>query len=87
MTEGLDAELAAARQRYVDAHPCSRQLAERAAKVLPGGNTRSVLHIEPFAFRVVGADGAILHDGCSGVGNSSPARSAVSSTAAGRTAR
>ena len=62
MTEGLDAELAAARQRYVDAHPCSRQLAERAAKVLPGGNTRSVLHIEPFAFRVVGADGAILHD-------------------------
>ena len=25
MTEGLDAELAAARQRYVDAHPCSRQ--------------------------------------------------------------
>ncbi len=58
----LDAELAAARQRYVDAHPCSRQLAERAAKVLPGGNTRSVLHIDPFAFRVVGADGAILHD-------------------------
>ena len=30
--------------------------------MLPGGNTRSVLHIEPFAFRVVGADGAVLHD-------------------------
>lgn len=58
----LDDELAAARQRYVDAHPHSRELAERAARVLPGGNTRSVLHIEPFAFRVVGADGATLHD-------------------------
>ena len=62
MNHALEEELAAARQRYVDAHPCSRQLAERAAKVLPGGNTRSVLHIDPFAFRVVGADGAILHD-------------------------
>jgi glutamate-1-semialdehyde 2,1-aminomutase len=58
----LDGELAAARQRYVEAHPRSRELAERAARVLPGGNTRSVLHIEPFAFRVVGAEGATLHD-------------------------
>ena len=30
--------------------------------MLPGGNTRTVLHIDPFAFRVVGADGAVLHD-------------------------
>ena len=30
--------------------------------MLPGANTRSVLHVEPFAFRVVGADGAHLHD-------------------------
>ncbi len=58
----LDDELAAARRRYVDAHPVSRQLAERAAAVLPGGNTRSVLHIEPFGFRVDHADGAVLHD-------------------------
>ena len=58
----LDEELTAARQRYVDAHPVSRRLAARAAAVLPGGNTRSVLHIDPFAFRVVGADGALLHD-------------------------
>ncbi len=58
----LDAALAAARERYAAAHPNSRRLAERAARVLPGGNTRSVLHIEPFAFRVAGATGAVLHD-------------------------
>ncbi len=54
--------VAAAQQRYADKRPRSRALAERATKVLPGGNTRTVLHIDPFAFRVVGADGAILHD-------------------------
>ena len=58
----LDDAVAAARARYVADHPISEQLAERAARVMPGGNTRSVLHIEPFAFRVVGADGAYLHD-------------------------
>lgn len=61
-TGSLDVVLAAARQRYVTAHPGSRELAERAGLVMPGGNTRSVLHVEPFAFRVVGADGAFLHD-------------------------
>ena len=58
----LSAALDAARAHYAAQRPRSRALAERAAKVLPGGNTRSVLHIDPFAFRVVGADGAILHD-------------------------
>ena len=56
MADRLDAALADAHERYADAHPHSRRLAERAARVLPGGNTRSVLHIEPFAFRVAGAD-------------------------------
>jgi glutamate-1-semialdehyde 2,1-aminomutase len=58
----LDDALAAAHERYAAAHPNSRRLAERAARVLPGGNTRSVLHIDPFAFRVAGATGAVLHD-------------------------
>ncbi|MET0326047.1 MAG: aminotransferase class III-fold pyridoxal phosphate-dependent enzyme [Ilumatobacteraceae bacterium] len=62
MADRLTAAVAEARARYTDAHPRSRELAARAALVLPGGNTRSVLHIEPFAFRVVGADGAVLHD-------------------------
>ncbi|MGH9271087.1 MAG: aspartate aminotransferase family protein, partial [Ilumatobacteraceae bacterium] len=43
-------------------HPVSRQLAERAGRVLPGGNTRSVLHIDPFGFRIARAEGAVLHD-------------------------
>ena len=58
----LDDALHAARMRYVAAHPRSAALAERARAVLPGGNTRSVLHIDPFAFRAVRADGAYLHD-------------------------
>jgi glutamate-1-semialdehyde 2,1-aminomutase len=58
----LDDAVAAARTRYVAEHPRSRELADRAARVMPGGNTRSVLHIEPFAFRVVGAEAALLHD-------------------------
>ena len=53
LTEALDE----ARRRYADKRPRSRELAARAAAVLPGGNTRSVLHIDPFPFRVVGADG------------------------------
>jgi glutamate-1-semialdehyde 2,1-aminomutase len=48
----LDEALDLALRRYVDAHPRSRVLHERARRVLPGGNTRSVLHFEPFPFRV-----------------------------------
>jgi glutamate-1-semialdehyde 2,1-aminomutase len=58
----LDDAVAAATASYVADHPRSRELAARASAVMPGGNTRSVLHIEPFAFRVVGAEGAQLHD-------------------------
>jgi glutamate-1-semialdehyde 2,1-aminomutase len=58
----LDESVAAARQRYVAAHPRSAELAERAGRVMPGGNTRATLHFEPFAFRVDRADGAHLHD-------------------------
>jgi len=62
VADGLTEAVAEARRRYAEANPRSRELAARAARVLPGGNTRSVLHVEPFAFRVVGADGAVLHD-------------------------
>jgi glutamate-1-semialdehyde 2,1-aminomutase len=58
----LDEALDLALRRYVDAHPRSRVLHERARRVLPGGNTRSVLHFEPFPFRVERADGAYLVD-------------------------
>jgi glutamate-1-semialdehyde 2,1-aminomutase len=61
-TDTLDAALAAVRQRYIDANPASARWATRAADVLPGGNTRSVLHFDPFPFRVASAEGKYLVD-------------------------
>jgi len=40
--------LADAKSNYVAANPLSREQHEKAAKVLPGGNTRTVLFTEPF---------------------------------------
>jgi glutamate-1-semialdehyde 2,1-aminomutase len=58
----LDAAVEAAHERYVRAHPISASWAARAADVLPGGNTRSVLHFDPFPFRVASAEGRYLTD-------------------------
>ena len=58
----LDAALAHARRRYVHENPTSASWAARAVDVLPGGNTRSVLHFEPFPFRVASAEGRSLID-------------------------
>ncbi len=60
--DALDDTLTAARQRYADANPTSAAWAARAADVLPGGNTRSVLHFDPFPFRVASADEQHLVD-------------------------
>ena len=61
-TDALDSALVDARQRYVDANPTSASWAQRAAEVLPGGNTRSVLQFDPFPFRVASAEGKHLVD-------------------------
>ncbi len=37
-------------------------MADEAARYLPGGHTRTVLHFDPFPFRVAEADGATLTD-------------------------
>ncbi len=58
----LDEALVAVRRRYSDANPVSASWAQRAADVLPGGNTRSVLHFDPFPFRVASAEGRHLVD-------------------------
>jgi glutamate-1-semialdehyde 2,1-aminomutase len=58
----LDDALQTARDAYIGSHPTSAALAERARTVLPGGNTRSVLHIDPFSFRVADVEGAYLTD-------------------------
>jgi glutamate-1-semialdehyde 2,1-aminomutase len=62
VSSSLDAALAEARHRYVDANPVSAEWAARADAVLPGGNTRSVLHFDPFPFRVDSAAGKHLVD-------------------------
>ena len=62
ISESLDAALDGARQRYVDANPTSASWARRANEVLPGGNTRSVLHFDPFPFRVASAHAQHLVD-------------------------
>lgn len=58
----LDALVASARQRYERRHPLSREWSERAARVMPGGNTRTVLQFDPFPMRITQAEGRFLHD-------------------------
>ena len=61
-TSDLDAALVTVRGSYADRRPRSAALAIAAAKVMPGGNTRTVLHFEPFPFRVERAEGSLLVD-------------------------
>jgi glutamate-1-semialdehyde 2,1-aminomutase len=46
--EPLAAALRSEIDRYVDRNPRSAERHERAAKSMPGGNTRSILHVDPF---------------------------------------
>lgn len=61
-TSALDEALDAARQRYIAARPRSRETFEAAARVMPGGNTRTVLFHGPFPFRAERGKGAYLFD-------------------------
>ena len=47
-----------ARERYKAANPLSDAAEESALQYLPGGNTRSVLHYEPFPLTMVRGEGA-----------------------------
>jgi glutamate-1-semialdehyde 2,1-aminomutase len=58
----LDAAVEAAHARYTAARPRSAAADVRARRVLPGGNTRSVLDFDPFPFRVDSAAGCELVD-------------------------
>jgi glutamate-1-semialdehyde 2,1-aminomutase len=66
MTEAAVADLATlvadAQRRYVDRNPESHRLHEERAKVMPGGNTRTVIHVEPFPLTIVRGAGARLTD-------------------------
>ena len=54
--------VAAAEQRYVERNPESRRLHAARAEVMPGGNTRSVIHVPPFPLTIVRGEGARLYD-------------------------
>ena len=57
------AELVAeAERRYVEANPESRRLHDARAQVMPGGNTRTVIHVPPFPLTIVRGEGARLTD-------------------------
>jgi glutamate-1-semialdehyde 2,1-aminomutase len=66
MTEAAVVDLAAlvadAQRRYVERNPESRRLHEERAQVMPGGNTRTVIHVEPFPLTIVRGEGARLTD-------------------------
>ena len=58
----MAALVAAAEQRYVEANPESRRLHDERARVMPGGNTRTVIHVPPFPLTIVRGEGARLTD-------------------------
>ncbi|MBS38387.1 MAG: aspartate aminotransferase family protein [Thiotrichales bacterium] len=58
----LDSAVADIEARYVAAHPNSKARYERALKSMPGANTRTVLHYDPFPVTVVKGEGARVTD-------------------------
>src|SRR6478752_513997 len=58
----LELLVAAAERRYVERNPESRRLHEERSRVMPGGNTRTVIHVEPFPLTIVRGEGAELTD-------------------------
>ncbi|MDH3295431.1 MAG: aminotransferase class III-fold pyridoxal phosphate-dependent enzyme [Acidimicrobiia bacterium] len=61
-SDDLDRRRTEAHERYRAARPRSEAIHREALEVLPGGNTRSVLHFEPFPFRVASAHDQVLVD-------------------------
>src|ERR671936_2252955 len=58
----LAALVADAERRYVERNPESRRLHEERARFMPGGNTRTVIHLDPFPLTIVGGEGARITD-------------------------
>src|SRR5918912_3780904 len=64
MTAVLDLgeQVAEALRQYVERNPESRRLHEERARSLPGGNTRTVIHVAPFPLTIVRGEGARVWD-------------------------
>jgi glutamate-1-semialdehyde 2,1-aminomutase len=61
-TSTLDEEVRAARARYAEANAESARLHAEAAEVMPGGNTRAVIHWDPFPLALARSEGKTLED-------------------------
>jgi len=60
--ESLNHAIADARAQYAAANPLSFAEDKSAERYMPGGNTRSVLHYDPFPLTMVAGEGAELVD-------------------------
>ena len=58
----LDAAAADVEARYIAANPKSKARFEAAAHNMPGGNTRTILHYDPFPVAIVKGEGARITD-------------------------
>lgn len=58
----LGAELAEAEARYAERNPKSGELYKRAKSVMPGGNTRTALHFDPFPLYMAHSEGSTVVD-------------------------
>ena len=58
----IDATLDAAKSTFAAKRPKTKAMHERAAAVMPGGNTRTVLFTVPFPLRVETGEGATITD-------------------------
>ncbi len=52
----------AARERYIARNPESARLHAERVRVMPGGNTRTTIHVEPFPLTIVRGEGAHVTD-------------------------
>ncbi len=60
--ETIAEAVAAAEARYVGRNPESERLHELRARSMPGGNTRTVIHLPPFPLTIAKGEGATLTD-------------------------
>src|SRR3954462_5473019 len=58
----VSAKVAGAVRAYVERNPASRRLHEERARSMPGGDTRSVIHVDPFPLTIVRGEGARIVD-------------------------
>jgi glutamate-1-semialdehyde 2,1-aminomutase len=61
-TPALRDALASAKERYAARNPSSRAQWQSASRAMPGGNTRTILHFDPFPLCMVRGEGCHLFD-------------------------